>query len=86
MQNAFIESFNSCLHDECLNEPVFIASTEAREIIEAWRHDYNCCQPHSSLRALTPREFADQQGEVRLSKFCAPRTAPLLNRSARDGT
>ena len=42
VQNAFIESFNSRLRDECLNEHVFLSLREAREIIECWRHDYNC--------------------------------------------
>jgi len=37
VQNAFIESFNSRLRDECLNEHVFTTLAEAREIIEAWR-------------------------------------------------
>jgi putative transposase len=41
VQNAFIESFNSRLRDECLNEHVFLTLMEARETIEAWRHDYN---------------------------------------------
>ena len=58
MQNAFIESFNSKLRDECLNEYVFDSLGEAREIIERWRHDYNHLRPHSSLGALTPSEFA----------------------------
>jgi putative transposase len=62
-QNAFIESFDSRLRDECLNEHVFVSLSEARQIIEAWRHDYNHLRPHSSLGALTPREFADQQGD-----------------------
>jgi len=35
VQNAFIESFNSRLRDECLNEHVFTTLAEAREIIEA---------------------------------------------------
>ena len=39
-QNAFIESFNGKLRDECLNEQVFLNLTEARAIIERWRHDY----------------------------------------------
>jgi len=56
-QNAFIESFNSKLRDECLNEHVFTNLAEARETIEAWRHDYNHHRPHSSLGALTPTEF-----------------------------
>jgi putative transposase len=63
VQNAFIESFNSRLRDECLNEHVFISLHEAREIIEAWRLDYNHVRPHSSLGALTPIEFAQHQGD-----------------------
>ena len=58
VQNAFIESFNSKLRDECLNEHVFLTLAEARETIEAWRHDYNHLRPHGSLGALTPTEFA----------------------------
>ena len=30
----------------------------AREVTEAWRVDYNTVRPHSSLRYLTPEEFA----------------------------
>ena len=58
VQNAFIESFNSRLRDECLNEHVLLTLAEARETIEAWRHDYNHLRPHGSLGALTPTEFA----------------------------
>ena len=58
LQNAFVESFNSRLRDECLNEHVFLTLAEARETIEAWRYDYNYLRPHSSLGALTPIEFA----------------------------
>ena len=58
MQNASIESFNSRLRDECLNEHVFLTLAEARQTIEAWRHDYNHLRPHGSLGALTPTEFA----------------------------
>jgi putative transposase len=63
VQNAFIESFNSRLRDECLNEHVFLTLAEARETIEAWRHDYNHLRPHSSLGALTPTEFAVLKGQ-----------------------
>ncbi len=58
VQNAFVESFNSKLRDECLNEHVFLTLAEARKTIEAWRYDYNHLRPHSSLGALTPIEFA----------------------------
>lgn len=63
VQNAFIESFNGKLRDECLNEYVFSTLAEARTIIEAWRQDYNHLRPHSSLGALTPSEFAAIQRE-----------------------
>ena len=62
MQNAFIESFNSKLRDECLNEHVFTGLTETRRIIDAWRYDPNWFPLHSSLGLLMPKEFADQQG------------------------
>lgn len=35
MQNAFVESFNGKLRDECLNENVFTSLREAHRIIEA---------------------------------------------------
>jgi putative transposase len=63
VQNASIESFNSRLRDECLNEHVFLSLAEARETIEAWRHDYNHLRPHGSLGALTPAEFAALKGQ-----------------------
>jgi len=63
VQNAFIESFNSKLRDECLNEYVFTTLAEARAVIEAWRQDYNHLRPHSSLGALTPVEFAALNGQ-----------------------
>jgi len=63
VQNAFIESFNSKLRDECLNEHVFLTLAEARETIDAWRYDYNHRRPHSSLGALTPTEFAALKGQ-----------------------
>ena len=62
VQNAFVESFNSKLRDECLNEHVFLSLAGARETIEAWRHDYNYLRPHGSLGALTPSEFAMLKG------------------------
>ena len=54
----FIESLNGRLRDECLNEHVFQGLPEARRIIEEWRADYNAHRPHTSLRGLTPNEFA----------------------------
>ena len=63
VQNAFSESFNSRLPDECLNQHAFLSLAEAREIISSGRHDYNFVRPHSSLGRLTPNEFVAQQGD-----------------------
>lgn len=35
------KSFNGRLRDDCLNEHLFANLTEARQIIEEWRIDYN---------------------------------------------
>jgi len=58
VQNAFIESFNGKFRDECLNQNWHTSLGDARRIIEAWRMDYNSVRPHSSLRYLTPKEYA----------------------------
>lgn len=56
-QNAFIESFNAILRDECLNEHWFQDLGEARGLIEDWREDYNTNRPHGSLDYRTPAEY-----------------------------
>ena len=61
VENAFIESFNGRLRDECLNVHQFTSMAEAQHIIEAWRLDYNQRRPHSSLGHLTPNEFVGQR-------------------------
>lgn len=66
-QNAFIESFNGKLRDECLNETLFSSLPEARETLEAWQEDYNNHRPHSALGNLTPREFAEKTNMDKLA-------------------
>ena len=56
-ENAFIESFNARLRDECLNMHWFLSLQEARALIERWRIQYNEFRPHSSLGGNTPSEF-----------------------------
>jgi putative transposase len=65
IQNALIESFNSRLRDECLNEQVFFSLTDARHKIEQWRVQYNCERSHSSLGYLAPEEFAARNRQLR---------------------
>jgi putative transposase len=59
IENAYAESFNGRLRDECLNTNWFVSLRQAREIIESWREDYNHVRPHSSLNNLTPLEYAN---------------------------
>ncbi len=60
-QNAFIESFNGKLRDECLNETLSSSLAEARKTLEEWQEDYNRHRPHSALGNLTPMEFAEKR-------------------------
>lgn len=57
-ENAYIESFNGRLRDECLNVNIFETVDDAKEIIEAWRDDYNNWRPHSGLGNLSPKEYS----------------------------
>jgi putative transposase len=59
MDNAFIESFNGKFRDECLNENCFLSLDDAKEKIEEWRCFYNEGRPHSALKGLTPKTFAE---------------------------
>lgn len=57
VENAFIESFNGKLRDECLNSHVFVSVVEAQVVLDAWREDDNAVRPHSALQDRTPKEM-----------------------------
>ena len=57
VDNAFIESFNGRLRDECLNTNWFYGLEQARQVLTEWLEDYNNRRPHSSLAGLTPAEY-----------------------------
>ena len=63
-ENAFIESFNARLRDECLNMHWFLSLDEARETVEEWRNEYNYVRLHSSLMDQTPAEFSGSHKEI----------------------
>ena len=65
VQNAHVESFHGKLRDECLNASWFGNLFEARAKIGAWRKKYNEERPHSSLKYLTPSEFARRVAALR---------------------
>jgi putative transposase len=67
IENAFAESFIGRLRDECLNENWFINLKHEREVIEAWRKDYNVVRPHISLGGMTPQEFVGETGNSLIS-------------------
>jgi len=60
VENAFIESFNDKLRNECLNLYWFQSLDEAQRIVGDWRKEYNKTRPHSSLGNLAPDTYVAQ--------------------------
>lgn len=65
--NAFIESFNGSLRDECLNVNWFLSLEDAQQKLDVWKEDYNSYRPHSSLGNLTPNEFIENSQKIQIS-------------------
>lgn len=61
VENAYVESFNGRLRDECLNTHLFFDMQDAQEKLACWQRDYNEERPHGKLGSLTPAEFAKNQ-------------------------
>jgi putative transposase len=59
--NAAVESFHNSFRRECLTQHYFLNLTEAQDLIEAYRLEYNNDRPRSSLADLAPAEFAASQ-------------------------
>jgi len=49
VENAFIESFNGRLRDECLNVEWFSSLEDARQKLAKFREHYNHQRPHSAV-------------------------------------
>jgi putative transposase len=60
VENAFIESFNGRLRDECLNVYSFLDVAHAQQLLDTWGHDYNHQRPHGALGHLTPSEYVER--------------------------
>lgn len=60
VENAFVESFNGTVRDECLSLHWFQSLDEAATILARWRAEYNETRPHSSLGYLAPIEYVAQ--------------------------
>ncbi|AEL07667.1 transposase [Xanthomonas campestris pv. raphani 756C] len=57
-QNAYVESFNGRLRDECLNEHWFPTLLHAHTEIERWRREYNEDRPKKAIGGMTPAAYA----------------------------
>lgn len=87
-QNAFVESFNGRLRDECLNETLFTSLAHARAVLLAWQRDYNEVRPHSSLGGRAPAELMVppcSPASRPLRVACGDGLRPALTPAARDG-
>lgn len=82
MENAYVESFNGKLRDECLNENWFVSLADAREKIAVWQVDYNTERPHSALGYRSPEEFA---ATSRLAPPPAPAAPPSFGVQSAPG-
>lgn len=49
MKSGFVKSFNGRMRDELLNERLFYSLRHARNLVSAWRTDFNRYRSHSSL-------------------------------------
>ena len=48
-ENGYVESFNGQVRDELLDREIFFTLTEAQNLIDRWRREYNTVRPHSAL-------------------------------------
>ena len=76
-ENAYSESFNSRLRDECLDRELFESLPEARVIVEDYRLDYNHRRPHSALEYRTPAAFAAACRKCCFATLSSPYDTPL---------
>lgn len=58
--NARIESFHGRFRDELLDRTLFSSVVQAQSLLDPFTTYYNRERPHSSLKYLTPAEFAAQ--------------------------
>ena len=84
VQNAFVESFHGRFRDECLDQHWFLSLADARQIVEAWRDDYNRVRPHSSLGYRTPEEFRWDFDGMAAERRQAPEHGPTQPRTGVD--
>ena len=68
IDNAFIESFNGRLRQECLDQHWFESLKEARRVVEDWKQEYNEERPHGALEYRTPSEYVARWQQQRAAR------------------
>lgn len=84
IRNPFIESLNSRLREECLNEHSPRLARHACRTIEQWRAGYNSERPHSSLGYLYIAKNLDQNRSARTYKRIPKRVSFRKNPNFAD--
>jgi putative transposase len=67
MQNGHVESFNSRLREECLNENDFTNLADAQDRIRRWHRFYNYERAHSAIGWIPPIAYLQSTREDQLS-------------------
>ena len=75
-QNGFDERFNGTYRSDCANQHTFHNCLHARVLSKAFKREYNQERPHSSLKYLTPNQFAEKWKTENAGKNNARTAAP----------
>jgi transposase InsO family protein len=82
-ENGYNDSFTGTLGAEVLKREIFFNLTEAKNLIEQWRREYNTIRPHSSLGYRPPAPETIRPDRVFLNLPALPgplpQTAGALN-------
>jgi putative transposase len=77
-QNAFVDSFNGWLREECLNQTLFTSMVQTGAVLADWRQDYNTVRPHSKPGGLTRAEIAaNRAGRVPPNPLPSPQPSAI---------
>ncbi len=68
-QNAFVERFNRGVRQEVLNAWLFDSLTQAQQILEGWRIEYNTVRSDESLDKKTPLAYLPKVFNAVISTF-----------------
>lgn len=86
VQNAFVESLNGCLRDECLNEHCFGGLHMARRIIEMWRIDTTLADLIRASAASHPMSTQHSPKQIRWGTESGYELGPLRGNVTQVGS